>query len=244
MYSHAVNSTQGPLDYTKLPKFIENKTIRNDANGVNGNSALSLADIMPTKMVDAGYTAYVSTAMDITSITNAVEVRSIDFTINKDCRAVAFATKTIGTMYDHTKPVCDRLKGAELMGMENFTINNLNVVRYTLLQPKGNIEYAMSFSIGKKQGRNSFSFQSQWLNQNYIAEDTLYNYQIWGAAPYYCVDMALEIMNKLNGIMPVKTLNVTAALPKTYIVAGKREGTNLQLTMNNANGATIRRAIK
>ncbi len=235
MFSSAVNSTQGPLDYTKLPK-VQSGTIRNGVNDLNANSALSLADIMPTKMIDPGYMAFVSTASDITSITNAVEVRSVDFTLNKECRAVAFATKTIGTMYDHTKPVCDRLKGAQLMGMENFSINNLNFVRYTLLQPKGNIEYAMSFTVGKKKGRNSFSFQSQWLNQNYIAEDTLYNYQIWGAAPYYCVDMALEIVSKLKSIMPINTIATTVALPKTYIVSGKREGTNLQLSLNNLNG--------
>ena len=236
MFNHAVTSTQGPLDYDKLPK-LQQTSIRNAAMGVNANSSLSLSDIMPTRMIDSGYTAYVSTASDITSITNAVEVRSVDFTINKECRAVAFATKTIAVMYDHTKPVCDRLKGAELMGMDNFQIGNLNFVRYALKQPKGNIEYAISFTIGKKKGRDSFSFQSQWLNQNYQAEDTLYNYQVWGAAPYYCIDMTLEILSRLKGIMPVNTLKASEALPKTYIVSGKREGANLQLALNNSNGA-------
>jgi hypothetical protein len=236
MFHHAVTSTQGPLDYDKFPK-LQQTSIRNAANGLGSNSSLSLSDIMPTKMIDSGYTAYVSTAADITSITNAVEVRSVDFTINKECRAVAFATKTIAVMYDHTKPVCDRLKGAELMGMENFQINNLNFVRYTLKQPKGNIEYAISFTVGKKKGRDSFSFQSQWLNQNYQAEDTLYNYQVWGAAPYYCIDMTLEILSRLKSIMPINTLKATEALPNTYIVSGKREGANLQLTLKNNNGA-------
>lgn len=236
MFNHAVTSTQGPLDYDKLPK-LQQTSIRNAAMGVTSNSSLSLSDIMPTKMLDSGYTAYVSTASDITSMTNAVEVRSVDFTMNKECRAVAFATKTIAVMYDHTKSVCDRLKGAELLGMDHFQINNLNFVRYTLKQPKGNIEYAISFTIGKKKGRDSFSFQSQWLNQNYQAEDTLYNYQVWGAAPYYCIDMTLEILSRLKGIMPINTLKASEALPKTYIVSGKREGANLQLALNNNNGA-------
>ncbi len=236
IFNQAITSTQGPLNYDKLPK-VQQTNIRYTANGVSANSSLSLGDIMPTKMLDSGYTAFVSTASDITSITNAVEVRSVDFTLNKECRAVAFATKTIAVMYDHSKPVCDRLKGAALMGMENFQINNLNFVRYTLKQPKGNIEYAISFTIGKKKGRDSFSFQSQWLSQNYQAEDTLYNYQIWGAAPYYCIDMTLEILSRLKAIMPVNTSKVTEALPKTYIVSGKREGANLQLVLKNNNGA-------
>lgn len=235
VFNKAINSTQGPIDYNKFSKV--NATIRNGAMGVGGNTALTLADIMPSKILDSGYTAYVSTATDITSITNAVEVRSVDFTINNECRAVAFATKTLNQMYDHTKPICDRLKGAELLGMENFSLNGLNFVRYTLLQPTGNIEYSISFSVGKKAGRNSFSFQSNWLNKDYVAEDTLYNYQVWAATPYYSIDMTLDIINKLKAIMPVQALNQGTALPKTYIVSGKREGTNLKFNINNTTAA-------
>ena len=236
VFNNAIHSTQGPIDYNKLAK-VENSTIRNGAMGINGNTALSLADIMPSKILDSGYTAYVSTAADITSITNAVEVRSVDFIIKNECRAVAFATKTLNQMYDHTKPICDRLKGAELLGMDNFSLNGLNFVRYTLLQPTGNIEYSISFSVGKKAGRNSFSFQSNWLNKDYVAEDTLYNYQVWAATPYYSIDMTLDILNKLNNIMPVQALNQGTALPKTYIVSGKREGTNLNFNINNTTAA-------
>jgi len=236
VFNKAVNSIQGPMDYNKLPK-VQSGTIRNAANGLGGNTALTLADIMPTKILDSGYTAYVSTASDITSITNAVEVRSVDFTKDNNCRAVAFATKTLNQMYDHTKPICDRLKGAELLSMENFNLSGLNFVRYTLLQPTGNIEYSISFSVGKKAGRNSFSFQSNWLNKDYVAEDTLYNYQVWGATPTYAVDMALEVLSKLNSIMPVQALNQGTALPKTYIVAGKREGTKLNFSINNTTAA-------
>lgn len=236
VFNKAINSTQGPIDYTKLPT-VQSATIRNVAMGIGANTALTLADIMPTKILDSGYTAYVSTAADITSITNAVEVRSVDFTINNECRAVAFATKTLNQMYDHTKPICDRLKGAELLGMENFSLSGLNFVRYTLLQPTGNIEYSISFSVGKKAGRNSFSFQSNWLNKDYVAEDTLYNYQVWAATPYFSIDMTLDILNKLNAIMPVQALNQGTALPKTYIVSGKREGTNLSFNINNTTTA-------
>ncbi|MEI6585779.1 MAG: DUF4114 domain-containing protein [Sediminibacterium sp.] len=235
IFNNAVNSTQGAINYAKMPLVATD--IRNAVTGVGPNAALGLADIMPSKMIDPGYTAYVTTAADITSFTNATEVRSVDFTINNNCRAVAFATKTMGQLYDHTKPVCDRLKGASLLGMENISINNLNFVRYTLLQPTGNTEYAMSFSVGTKTGRSNFSFQSNWLTQNYTPDETMYNYQVWGATPYYCIDMALEILDKLNAIMPVQVLNSGTALPKTYIVSGKRDGTNLTISINNTTTA-------
>ena len=230
IYHKAINNQLGELNYNNLQTI--NNALRPRSFGV-GIVALKLSDLMPTAIPDSGVVGYNTTPADITSITNAVDVSSIDFTFNKQCRAVAFATQTLGVLYDHTKPICDRLKGAQLLGMDNFTLSSFNFVRYTLLQADGNIEYSMSFSVGKKAGRSNFSFQSNWLNADYTAEDTLYNYQVWGAAPYYCIDMALEILGKFNAIMPVQQLKASAALPSTYIVSGNRDGMNLHFSIKN-----------
>ena len=235
VYNNAIASKPAELDYSQLPRI----TNRRISVFGSGGRAFSLADIMPTTLIDSGIVAYTSTPADVTSISNAVDVNSVDFTYANQCRAVAFATKTLGSVYSHTKPVCDRLKGALLIDISNFPIGSLNFTKYTLMQPQGNIEYAMSFSVGTKAGRNSFSYQSNWLNDDYVAEDTMYNYQIWGATPYYCVDMALSILNKLNAIMPVYQLKASAALPKTYFVSGNRNGTDLVLNITNKTaGAT------
>lgn len=228
-YNNAHQNVPSHIDYSITPKLSNSRI---STFGIETNP-LSLSNIMPSKILDSGIVAYVTTPNDITTISNAIDARSVDFTYNNNCRAVAFATKTLGQMYDHTKPICDRLKGAELISMDNFVLNGLNFTRYTLRQPEGNIEYAMSFAIGKKNGRNNFSFQSNWLNDNYVAEDTMINYQVWGAAPYYCVDMVLDLLNKLNAIMPVQQLKPSAALPDIYIVSGKRNGTDLILNIKN-----------
>jgi len=236
VYHRAKTGMSGEIDYKHFMR-LENEVITIRSNSTSGE--LKLADIMPTRVLDSGHTAYITTPTDIPSITNAKEVRSIDFVQSTGvCRAVAFATKTLGIMYDHTKPICDRLKGAELLGMDNFKLNGLNFIRYTLKQETGNIEYAMSFTVGKKRGRNNFSFQSNWLNKDYVTEDTLYNYQIWGVAPYLCVDMALEILTKLNTIMPVVQNTPSAALPKIYIINGNRTGLSLNMQIENETSAT------
>ena len=232
IYGKLVAGTNGEVNYQNM-SLLQNGTNYIRSNAVSSNTGLNLAELMPTRILDSGYTAYVTTPSDIPFITNAKEVRSVDFTKDGTCKAVAFATKTQGAMYDHTKPMCDRLKGAELLNVENFSLNGLNFVRYTLQQSTGNIEYAMSFSVGQKTGRNSFSFQSNWLNKDYVAEETLINYQVWAAAPYLCIDMSLEILSKLNTIMPVQQLIASAELPKTYITSGSREGANLKLSINN-----------
>ena len=229
IYHKAINNQLGEINYATLSKI--NTAQRLQTFGIG--KTLMLNDLMPTNIPDAGIIGYSTTPTDITNITNAVEVNSVDFTLNNQCRAVAFATKTLGVMYDHTKPICDRLKGAQLLDISNFTLNNLNFIRYTLQQADGNIEYSMSFSIGKKIGRNSFSFQSNWLNNDYAAEDTLYNFQLWGSAPYYCIDMALQILSNANALLPVQQFKASAALPNTYILSGSRDGLNLNLTIKN-----------
>ncbi|MBR2647323.1 MAG: DUF4114 domain-containing protein [Sediminibacterium sp.] len=235
VFNKAKAGLNGDIDYKNF-KLVsaENGNIR--SNSVSGG--LQLSAIMPTQILDQGYTAYITTPTDIPSITNAKEVRSIDFVQSGICKAVAFATKTLGVMYDHTKPICDRLKGASLLAMDNFNLKGLNFVRYTLQQEAGNIEYAMSFTIGKKAGRNSFSFQSNWLNKDYVTEDTLINYQVWGIAPYLCVDMTLDILDKLNVMMPVTQNTPSAVLPKTYIINGNRNGSVLSMTIANETNAT------
>ena len=232
IYTQIINGTNGEVNYQNMLLYQTEKN-QIKSNSSSTNNGLKLSTIMPNTMLDPGFTTYVTTPADIPSITNAIEVRSVDFIQNNTCKAVAFATKTLGAMYEHTKPICDRLKGAELLNIDNFTLNNLNFVRYTLLQETGNIEYAMSFTVGKKVGRNTFSFQSNWLNKDYIAEDTLINYQVWGTAPYLCIDMALDILNKLNSLMPVQQNTKSAALPNSLILKGKRNGAKIDLTIDN-----------
>ena len=238
VYTNAINSTQGPINYKKLNQ-IQQPTTQKAGLGNGNYIGLQLKDVLPVQILDSGYNTYSSTAADIASITNAIDVVSVDFTYKNECRAVVFATKTQNQMYDHSKAVCDRLKGAKLLGLNNFTLNGLNLVRYTLLQPNGHIEYAICFSVGTKIGRSSFSFQSNWLNKDYIPEETLYNVQVWSATPYLSVDISLEILNKLNSIMPVQALYPVTELPKSYIISGIRDGKNLNFEINNNTSSTI-----
>ncbi|TAG29222.1 MAG: DUF4114 domain-containing protein [Sphingobacteriia bacterium] len=230
-----LDGTNGPIDYTKMEE-LGNTQQKIKNTSVNG--ALKLADIMPSSIPEGNYKSFVTTPDDIPGITNAVEVRAVDFTQSNTTKAVAFATKTLDDVYDHTKPICDRLKGAVLLNVDYFTLSGLQFVRYMLKQETGHIEYSMSFSVGKKTGRKSFSFQSNWLNTDFVKEDTLYNYQVWGVAPYLCVDMALDILQKLKNIMPVVQIYPTSSLPTSVIRSGYRTGSTVNLLVKNETSAT------
>ncbi|MFY7899038.1 MAG: DUF4114 domain-containing protein [Chitinophagaceae bacterium] len=207
-------------------------------NQIQSTQNVRLENIMPTKVYDAGYVVYVTTPTDLTNFTNAVEVRSIDFTQQKKCKAVAFATKTVGSVYTHTKAICDRLREGKLLHIEDFTLKGLKFVRYTIQKENNVIEYATSFTIGTKAGRPTFSFQSNWLTKYFVNEDEMYNFQLWANAPHLVTDLILEVLKKVEAIAPIETIGSFHALPSVFIIEGKRVKENLVLKIRNRTNQT------
>lgn len=221
-----------PINYARLTKINPRQFALFGGNNPSIQS-VSLLDIMPKRVYDTGYDAYFTSPTDITGFTNAKEVISIDFTSKSNCKAVAFATKTLGSIYTHTKPVCDRLKGSEIIDISKFTLEGLEFVRYTLKKQDGLLEYATSFTIGKHTGRSEFSFQSNWLTKDYTNDDVMYNYQLWASAPYLVTDMLLEVIHQLRAIAPINAFAVAADLPKTYVNKANRSAGKLTFNIQN-----------
>ena len=234
--NNAINDMNGAVDYNKLP-VVETAqgTIR--STSTNSIFSLQLSSIMPD-LSNRGYKAYNSSPVDIVSFTNAKEVFAVDYVnTNKETKAVAFTTKTLGELYDHTKPICDRLKGATLLDVESVKIDGYDFINYTIRNDKGNLEYATAFTVGAKAGRNNFNLQSAFLTTSYVNEDQMYNFQIWAASPNIVNDMVKEVLAKLKDVAPVNQTIVNAS-PDTYIESGKREGANLNLVIKNGTAAT------
>jgi hypothetical protein len=235
VYTKAINNLNGPDDYQKMP-LVEKRNMNRQTLGAGNPSAVSLSSMMPD-ISKIGYKAFNSTPIDILTFTNAKEVISTDFTSNQKCNAVAFATKTMGALYDHTKPICDRLKGASLVSVENMKIDGLDFVKYTMINEKGQREYATSFSIGTKAGRSDFSIQSTWLTKDYLSDETMFNYQLWAATPELVNAMVLDILEKAKAIAPIKAMSKTT-IPETFVLSGKRNGVNLEMLLTNKTSNT------
>lgn len=227
----ALNNLLGPIDYSKM-QLVERRSMI-QTTGIT--TSLSLKDILPTKISGINLKAYVSTPLDIPTITNAKEVLSIDYTLNNQAKAVAFATKTTGEVYDHTKAICDRLKGSELLNMQWVQINDAKLVRYDLKNSQGQVEYAMSFVVGMKDGRSNYSIQSNWLNKDYVADETMYNIQLWSVSPTVLISMATEVLKNLNSNMPLNPVVTNSILPNTYINKVERVADNIKLSINSNN---------
>ena len=233
-YNKAQRNQLAAVDYSTLTPI----SFKQDDIAVNNTGGtIRLANLMPTQLTTAGFNAYQVSPTDLIGMTNANEVIAIDFTQDNQARAVAFATRTAGEVYNHTKQICERLRGAELLKLEPITVKGISMIRYTLRQENGNVEYAVSFSAGARNGRNNFTIQSNWLTKDFVNDETMYNFQLWAANTSLLDNMLNDVMTKLNNIMPLTATGTkNGVLPKVYVSSGKRSADKLALNIvNNTN---------
>ncbi len=230
LYGNAINST------TQVDGISNGVKFSNSGIVVNGIDNISLNALMPTSIAGAEI-PYVSTPTDLVNFTNAVEVLAVDYTKNNNIKAVAFGTKTLGDVYTHTKPICDRLKGAELMEVKTINVNGYSLMAYKVRQRTGETEFAMNLSAGTAANRNSISLQSNWFTDSYVQDEKLYNFQLWAVSYDMVKAMAQDIVNRLQANGTVNAVTTTD-LPKAYISNGSRTNTNLNVTIQNNTAAT------
>jgi len=196
----------------------------------------NISELLPSEgILGNGFKAYVSSPLDILTFTNAQEVAAVDYLQNGINRAVAFCTKTSGDVYTHTKPVCDRLKGAELLSVDSINYGDFDFLLYHLKQTNGIMEYAVSFSVGKNNGNPVIELQSEWLVFSYLPYETMYNFQLWSSDRNLLHKMIADVMDKLISIAPIKQIG-PREMPSVYVTKADRDPENqLNLLLNIRN---------
>jgi hypothetical protein len=224
LYGNAVNNRS-----QEIPKattvFTKSTTI------VNGPNDLKLSDLAPANVAGTNR-SLISTPTDLVNFTNAVEVLSVDYNSNNTTKAVAFATRTLGDVYSHTKPICDRLRGAELQEVRTINVNGYSVMAYKVKQRTGEIEYAMNLNAGVAKNRSTISLQSNWFTNSYVQDETMFNFQLWAVSYDMVSNMAKDIITKLQQQGGVNSVTGTD-LPTAYVEKGNRSHTNVNLTIKN-----------
>lgn len=238
VYQKAINNISSIVDYTNMTKLIFVPNIMVMGNG----NYLGLKDLLPSKLsvqsvLNSSIDVYNSSPSDLVDFTNALEVQAQDYTRNTVCKAVALATKTSGMVYAHTKPICDRLRGAQLLDIKNININNVSLLQYKLLREDGNTEYAISFSVGRNNNSALYTIQSIWLNENYIGYDTMFNFQLWSSSTAVLKSMTQNVLNNLSSNLPITQLSV-GVIPDAYIISHSRIGKDLVINIKNNSANT------
>ncbi|RYM33486.1 choice-of-anchor A family protein [Brumimicrobium glaciale] len=214
---------QSALKYNKI-ELLSNAT-------KGGGNSQTLLEMFPTEL-EVGDNAYISSPTDILDYTTAEEVLSVDFSINEKTRGVVLGIKTIDKVYNHTKASCDRLNGAEILNVNTVQIEGYNFLAQAIKQRNGDVEYAISFVVGKNEDQTNYSLQTNWYVNEFTKSDEVYNFQVWTTSPEETNKLVKDILNNLISNTNIDQTEIQK-LPKTYAAKVSREGIDMVIKLKS-----------
>ncbi len=188
--------------------------------------------------------AFITTPMDLIGISNAIEVFSVDYYKGNNTRKAAILgiASSPGTVYEHTKLICDRLDGATLDDIKHINIAGYPFILAKMVQENGEVDYAVSF-IAYKNG-NTYSIDNRWDLETYhpTGNHAVINFQVWSVSERYTVQLIESIINLINtNGYSVNILNkYPPTIPMVYVRNGHYKSGNLYLEIqNNAEASAL-----
>lgn len=209
------------------------KVIRSANYGTKSTNSFQLADFIPvgTLLEDE---AIESTPLDLLNITNATQVYSVDYIKNNKSIASILALKTEDGVYEHTKYICDRLLGAQLLSVSTIEINGQTFIKSIIKNTDGSMEFVLSFSAKVINSDTNFAIESHWNLSSYEDNVTFYNFQIWTNSLDDLYRLGTEVLHLVNVQKPISSFN-NSLPPTVYVRKGKYNNGNLDLQVVNTN---------
>jgi hypothetical protein len=191
------------------PEFHKNQYSRSTSN--------SLIDYLPETGMYKTETANISSPNDLLGITNATEVFSVDYYQGINRVSAVLATKTQGTVYDHSKVICDRLNNSSLEDVRTVISRGHQIISSKIKRPNGEVENSLSFSIKLNSTENElFSF---W-NIDQYPEGDYQNFQIWGSSFSQVFSIANYIIDKHTTDNGLRSNSLEIVVPNVFVKSG------------------------
>ena len=215
-----------------------------------------LVTVLPTTGPE-GSAAVAVSPTDLLPVTNAREVVAADY-LRPDGRrvGVVFATTTApGEVYEHTKPVCDRLRGATLDAVELLDVAGRPFVLTRLVQADGSVDYAVSFvAYGPEAAR---TVDSRFLLGDYNRAATaegadVVTVQVWSPSRDYTAALVRSVLDGMAGTAALRYRNAwperggaslvprptaaTPALPALFVRRAEYRAGRVEIEVHNAAG--------
>ncbi|WP_299899134.1 DUF4114 domain-containing protein [uncultured Aquimarina sp.] len=210
-------------------KFKKGRSYKTAKNGTD------LSKYFPETGVTGVESSYVSTPDDLIGITNASSVFSIDYYLEDSRVGVGLATSTEGSVYDHSKTICDRLNGSTLEDIRTINVRNFELVNTKIRRASGELEQALHFSVRLDEYQNEL--YSLWNIDQYPEGDFL-NFQIWGGSIPQVVNIANSILDKLQVEKGLGKTFIPASIPEVFVQKGFYKDGKLVLDIINKNQAS------
>ncbi|WP_203258932.1 DUF6923 family protein [Hyunsoonleella ulvae] len=219
------------FDKTTAKRFKKTSKYGKNLSG-KGNS-FQLSDLIPLDVVNEDE-AIESSPSDLIGITNATEIYSVDYMKNSEAIASILLLKTEDGVYEHTKYICDRLLGAELVSVSTIEIKEQQFIKALIRNIDGSLEFVLSLSAKATDNDTNFGIESHWNLDKYEDNIGFYNFQIWSNSLDDLVKLGEEVVTLLDVQKPVTSYNNSPA-PTVFVKSGKYRNGKLDLQIVNTN---------
>jgi len=226
-FQRAKNSYKFDSAKAKRVKRNESYATRDPESGLSLENFVPLNCIHEDEAIEASPT-------DLINITNATEVYSVDYL--KDSKSVAsvLALKTESGVYEHTKYICDRLLGAELISVSTLIIKDQEFIKSIIKNEDGTFEFVLSFSAQVAKDEGTFMVESHWNLDKYKKDVTYYNFQIWSNSIDDLYTLGSEVLKLLEVQKPISRYE-NSSPPNVFVRKGKYNNGSLELEIVNNN---------
>ncbi len=195
-------------------------------------SAIPLSSLVPLGVV--GETSTIeSSPSDLLDLTNASDIYSVDYLKDSDNIGALMVIKTDEKVYEHSKFICDRFLGAQLLSVSNLQLREKDFIKSIIKQPDGNTEFALTFSA-RLDADDKFIVESHWNIDAYADNTSYYNFQIWSNTIDDLLALADEILNLLEVYSPIATYKGSTP-PPVFVKSAKYEKGEVLLNLVNNN---------
>jgi len=180
-----------------------------------------------------------SSAADLLDLTNASDIYSVDYLKEDESIAALMVIKTENQVYEHSKFICDRFLGAELLSVSTIQLREQNFIKSIIKQPNGELEFALTFSARLDQN-NEFVIESHWNIDSYKKDTSYYNYQIWASSLDDVILLGEEVLALLEVNSQISDYVGSPPPPVFVKSASYKNGKVLLNLVNNNNSEQVR----
>ena len=196
-------------------------------------TGLQLSDFVPLEVLNEDHVIE-SSPTDLLNITNATDLYSVDYMKADEAVASILVLKTDKGVYEHTKYICDRLLGAELISVSTIEIKEQKFIKSLIRNIDGSLEFVLSLSAKPINGGSNYGIESHWNLDKYESNVPFYNFQIWSNSLDDLLRLGEEVVRLLDVQKPVTSYN-NSTPPTVFVRKGKYHHGKLELQIVNTN---------
>ena len=205
--------------------------------GIFSSKNIPLSSLVPLEVI--GETRTIESApSDLLDLTNASDIYSVDYLRDEETVSAMMVLKTDTKVYEHSKFICDRFLGAQLLSVSTIQQREKDFIKSIIKQPDGSLEFAISFSA-RLIGNSKFVIESHWNIDTYEDNSAYYNFQIWSNSIDDLLKLAEEVLNLLESNAEISAYK-TSSPPPVFVKSAKYEkGQVLMNIVNNDRSETL-----